>query len=130
MTPLMAPVTVLLALLMGTPSTVRLALVPAVAWVKAKVESSALGSLMVKGVVRVAGDRQELVATGIGGCGRGNAKTRCDGVDGGGQLGVGFAGSSGDGRGGCGSGRAGNGNAVGAQRFAGGDLGRGPRCAV
>jgi hypothetical protein len=47
----MAPVTVLLALLMGTPSTVRLALAPAVAWVKAKVESSALGSLMVKGVV-------------------------------------------------------------------------------
>ena len=51
MTPLMAPVTVLLALLMGTPSTVRLALAPAVAWVKEKAEPLALGSLMVKGVV-------------------------------------------------------------------------------
>src|ERR1700691_1243203 len=50
-TPLTAPATVLLALLTGTPSTVRLALAPAVAWVKEKAEPLALGSLIVKGVV-------------------------------------------------------------------------------
>jgi hypothetical protein len=46
LTPAMAPVTVLLALVMGTPSTVSWALAPATDWVKPK-----LGSLIVNGVV-------------------------------------------------------------------------------
>src|ERR1700733_8146428 len=46
LTPLIAPVTVLLALVMGTPSTVSEALAPAADWVKPK-----LGSLIVNGVV-------------------------------------------------------------------------------
>jgi hypothetical protein len=46
LTPPMAPVTVLLALLTGTPSTVSEALAPVADWVKPK-----LGSLIVNGVV-------------------------------------------------------------------------------
>src|SRR5450631_2373339 len=46
LTPLIAPVTVLLALVIGTPSTVREALAPVEDWVKPKP-----GSLMVNGVV-------------------------------------------------------------------------------